>query len=340
MRAVLDADPVAACMVAARVEVAGLDPWRLGGELWACRVAGSTGCASPARTWCPLRGERSALRSFADRARRHGRGCSSLVGPRRAGAAAVGRAGRALGAGPRGARRPAADGARRAAGGARPTRSCARCAPTSSTATCRPRSPCSPRRSASTRGPATAGRATGRGSPSWSRPAGRSPGSRATRWCSRPRSARCPRRSGRSRASGCTRTAAATAWAPPAPPRSADRLAAMGRVSSLYVNGFNHVARAAYTPDRLPPGRQLRHRPVLTPSRRMRHDTSERRRAGHTRGVSLAVLRRRLAVALGLLAAVLADAAAVAVRTGPRAGGDRRRSSPPGRPATTGPRPR
>jgi len=27
----------------------------------------------------------------------------------------------------------------------------------------------------------------------------------------------------------------------------AARLAAMGRVSSLYVNGFNHVARAAYT---------------------------------------------------------------------------------------------
>jgi predicted GNAT family acetyltransferase len=27
----------------------------------------------------------------------------------------------------------------------------------------------------------------------------------------------------------------------------AERLAAMGRVSSLYVNGFNRVARAAYT---------------------------------------------------------------------------------------------
>ncbi|MBC8092175.1 MAG: GNAT family N-acetyltransferase, partial [Pseudonocardia sp.] len=34
VRAALDADPVAACMVAARVELAGLDPWRLGGELW------------------------------------------------------------------------------------------------------------------------------------------------------------------------------------------------------------------------------------------------------------------------------------------------------------------
>ena len=35
VRAVLDADPVATCMVAARVELAGLDPWRLGGEMWA-----------------------------------------------------------------------------------------------------------------------------------------------------------------------------------------------------------------------------------------------------------------------------------------------------------------
>jgi predicted GNAT family acetyltransferase len=26
-----------------------------------------------------------------------------------------------------------------------------------------------------------------------------------------------------------------------------ERLAAMNRVSSLYVNGFNHVARSAYT---------------------------------------------------------------------------------------------
>ncbi len=79
VRAVLENDPVAACMVAARVEVAGLDPWRLGGELWAVGSRLDGLCFSGANL-VPLRGERPALRAFADRARRHGRGCSSLVG--------------------------------------------------------------------------------------------------------------------------------------------------------------------------------------------------------------------------------------------------------------------
>ncbi len=79
MRAALDDDPVAACMVAARVEVAGLDPWRLGGELWAVGPRFDGLCFSGANL-VPLRGDRAALRSFAERARRHGRTCSSLVG--------------------------------------------------------------------------------------------------------------------------------------------------------------------------------------------------------------------------------------------------------------------
>ena len=66
-------------MVAARVEVAGLDPWRLGGELWAVGHRMEGLCFSGANL-VPLRGDRSAIRSFADRARRHGRSCSSLVG--------------------------------------------------------------------------------------------------------------------------------------------------------------------------------------------------------------------------------------------------------------------
>lgn len=66
-------------MVAARVEVAGLDPWRLGGELWAVGSRLDGLCFSGANL-VPLRGDRNALRSFADRARRHGRGCSSVVG--------------------------------------------------------------------------------------------------------------------------------------------------------------------------------------------------------------------------------------------------------------------
>jgi len=79
VRAALDEDPVAACMVAARVEVAGLDPWRLGGELWSAGSHLSGLCFSGANL-VPIRGDRAALRQFADRARRGGRSCSSIVG--------------------------------------------------------------------------------------------------------------------------------------------------------------------------------------------------------------------------------------------------------------------
>ncbi|WP_306988658.1 GNAT family N-acetyltransferase [Amycolatopsis thermophila] len=86
VRAVLAADPVASCMVSARVEVAGLDPWRLGGELWAADYRGSRGGRLPGLCFSgpnliPLRGNAAALRSFADRALRKQRVCSSLVGP-------------------------------------------------------------------------------------------------------------------------------------------------------------------------------------------------------------------------------------------------------------------
>ncbi|HEY1916724.1 MAG TPA: GNAT family N-acetyltransferase [Streptosporangiaceae bacterium] len=75
----LDSDPVAACMVASRVELAGVDSWRLGGELWGfgSRLEGL--CFAGANL-VPLRGERTSIRAFADRARRTGRSCSSMVG--------------------------------------------------------------------------------------------------------------------------------------------------------------------------------------------------------------------------------------------------------------------
>jgi predicted GNAT family acetyltransferase len=83
---VLDSDPVASCMVASRVEAAGLDSWRLGGEVWASDHRSGRGSRIDALCFSgpnliPLRGKASALRSFADRARRRGRLCSSLVGP-------------------------------------------------------------------------------------------------------------------------------------------------------------------------------------------------------------------------------------------------------------------
>ncbi|HEY2766501.1 MAG TPA: GNAT family N-acetyltransferase [Pseudonocardiaceae bacterium] len=80
VREVLDAEPVISCMVAARVEARGLDPWRLGGELWGfgSRLEGL--CFSGPNL-VPLRGSRSAIRAFADRAAGRIRSCSSMVGP-------------------------------------------------------------------------------------------------------------------------------------------------------------------------------------------------------------------------------------------------------------------
>ena len=80
VREALVVDPVAACMVAARVETAGLDPSRLGGELWGfgSRLEGL--CFSGPNL-VPLRGGRSAIRAFAERAAGRGRSCSSIVGP-------------------------------------------------------------------------------------------------------------------------------------------------------------------------------------------------------------------------------------------------------------------
>lgn len=80
VRAVLDEDPVSACMVAARVETAGTDPWRLGGELWGFGQRLDGLCFVGANL-VPLRGDRAAVRAFADRALRRARTCSSLVGP-------------------------------------------------------------------------------------------------------------------------------------------------------------------------------------------------------------------------------------------------------------------
>jgi predicted GNAT family acetyltransferase len=80
--AVLDRDPVANAFVAARVHAAGLDPWRLGGEMWGWYTAGRLEalCYSGANL-VPICAGPAAVRAFADRARRAGRRCSSIVGP-------------------------------------------------------------------------------------------------------------------------------------------------------------------------------------------------------------------------------------------------------------------
>ena len=77
---VLDRDPVASCMVAARVQAHGVDPHRLQGELWTHGRLEDSLCFSGANL-VPLSGSPQAVRAFTDRARRRPRSCSSLVGP-------------------------------------------------------------------------------------------------------------------------------------------------------------------------------------------------------------------------------------------------------------------
>ncbi|WP_328906150.1 GNAT family N-acetyltransferase [Streptomyces sp. NBC_00234] len=80
--AILESEPVANAFVTSRVQVAGLDPWRLGGEMWGWYADGRLRslCYSGANL-VPICATPEAVRAFADRARRAGRRCSSIVGP-------------------------------------------------------------------------------------------------------------------------------------------------------------------------------------------------------------------------------------------------------------------
>ncbi|OYD69447.1 GNAT family N-acetyltransferase [Rhodococcus sp. OK302] len=79
VRRVLDADPIASCMIASRVEEFGVDPRMIHGELWSRGGPTSSLCFAGANL-VPLRGELDDIRAFADRACRIPRMCSSLVG--------------------------------------------------------------------------------------------------------------------------------------------------------------------------------------------------------------------------------------------------------------------
>jgi predicted GNAT family acetyltransferase len=79
---VLNRDPVANAFVASRVNVAGLDPWRLGGEMWGWYAGGRlTSLRYAGANLVPICAGPEAIRAFAERARRTGRRCSSIVGP-------------------------------------------------------------------------------------------------------------------------------------------------------------------------------------------------------------------------------------------------------------------
>ncbi|MEH0418107.1 GNAT family N-acetyltransferase [Streptomyces sp. B21-083] len=80
--AVLGREPVHNAFVTSRVQVAGLDPWRLGGEMWGWYEDGMlTSLCYAGANLVPICATPRAVRAFADRARRAGRRCSSIVGP-------------------------------------------------------------------------------------------------------------------------------------------------------------------------------------------------------------------------------------------------------------------
>jgi predicted GNAT family acetyltransferase len=80
--AILDTDPVANVFVASRVRAVGLSPSRLGGQMWGYGPRGGlvSLCYAGANL-VPVNASREAVHAFADRARKQGRRCSSIVGP-------------------------------------------------------------------------------------------------------------------------------------------------------------------------------------------------------------------------------------------------------------------
>lgn len=75
----LDADPIASCMVAARVQRHGLNPRAIRGELWSRGTVARSLCFSGGNL-VPLWGRREDLNFFADRVMRQPRKCSAVVG--------------------------------------------------------------------------------------------------------------------------------------------------------------------------------------------------------------------------------------------------------------------
>jgi uncharacterized protein len=83
VRELLQRDPVADVFVASRVEAVGLDPARLGGEMWGYTVDGRLEALCHAgANLVPVQAGSDAVRAFAERGRRQGRRCASIVGER------------------------------------------------------------------------------------------------------------------------------------------------------------------------------------------------------------------------------------------------------------------
>jgi predicted GNAT family acetyltransferase len=80
--ALCDRDPVSNVFVSSRIRNAGLDPRRLGAQIWGYFDGGrlTSLCYSGANL-VPVEATPDAVAVFAERARMHGRRCSSIVGP-------------------------------------------------------------------------------------------------------------------------------------------------------------------------------------------------------------------------------------------------------------------
>ena len=80
--AICDRDPVANVFVSSRVRALGLEPGRLGAQMWGHAPGGQLEslCYSGANL-VPVAATPDAVAAFADRALRQGRRCSSVVGP-------------------------------------------------------------------------------------------------------------------------------------------------------------------------------------------------------------------------------------------------------------------
>jgi hypothetical protein len=80
--AVLNQDPITNCFVISRVETAGLDPNRLGAQVWGyVRNNDLTALCYAGANLVPVGHDAEALHCFAQHAVAQGRRCSSIVGP-------------------------------------------------------------------------------------------------------------------------------------------------------------------------------------------------------------------------------------------------------------------
>ena len=80
--AICDQDQVSNVFVASRIRALGLEPGRLGAQIWGFEQNGQlTSLCYAGANLVPVQGTSAAVAAFADRALRQGRRCSSIVGP-------------------------------------------------------------------------------------------------------------------------------------------------------------------------------------------------------------------------------------------------------------------